>query len=173
MDEGVTVMQAQRGDVQAFGRLMEHRGPVVYRLCYAILRSRDDAEDAAQETFVSAWRELRTLRAPEAWPDWLRRIAVRKAIETDRRRRRHARGVITPTVAEDSARAVHERDAMERAFILLPIDERAILALRYYLDLDVPQAAAALGIPLGTAKSRIHRALNRLRALVEDQGPGR
>jgi RNA polymerase sigma factor (sigma-70 family) len=168
MNEEELLVLAQNGDTEAFGRLIDMRGAVVYRLCFAILRSRADAEDAAQETFLAAWKDLRGLRSRDAWLGWLRRIAIRKAIEADRQRRRLAKGFVIASNSEDRLSTISERDAMERAFGLLPVEERAVLALRYYIDLEVPDAATALGIPLGTAKSRIHRGLNRLRAAVED-----
>lgn len=163
-------MQAQSGDAEAFTRLVAWRGPAIYRLCLTILRSAEDAEDAAQETFVIAWRELPRLRRPGAWPDWVRQIAVRRAIEVDRQRRRHRRQIEPVSVVPDGSAVSVDHVMLEAAFSSISVDDRAILALRYYADLDVPRVAVALGIPLGTAKSRLHRALERLKVVVVSAG---
>lgn len=163
-----TVLAARAGNVEAFGRLVEADGTAVYRLCYSVLRSHADAEDAAQETFIRAWRELPKLREVAAWQGWLRRIAVRASIDRSRglRRLREIRSEMK-LVGADPAIASDARDEMGRAFGLLTADDRALLALRFYLDLQVPDVAKAMGIPLGTAKSRLHRALERLRHVLE------
>ncbi len=168
-------MAAQVGSTEAFSRLIEAEAPAALRLCRAILRTETEAEDASQEAWIRAWRDLPSLRTPGAWPSWFRRITVRAAI--DRARRRSIREVsatgLEPqatAVVDDAAVGAGERDEMRRAFDGLSADDRAVLALRFYADLEVPGVAAALGIPLGTAKSRLHRALARLEeAIVESR----
>ena len=169
MSEEALIERARNGDEEAFGRLVEAYGPATYRLCYAIVRSAAEAEDASQEAFVRAWRELPRLRDASAWPGWLRKIATREAIDEGHRRRRGIRtwaGRID-AIAPDHGAAVATRMEIEAAFARLSVDDRALLALRFYADLEVPDAAATLGIPLGTAKSRLSRALGRLRILLE------
>jgi RNA polymerase sigma factor (sigma-70 family) len=169
MDEDSVVFRARAGDQAAFSELVEAYGPATYRLCCAILRSGSDAEDAAQEAFIRAWRELPTLRDVGAWPAWLRRISVHVALDASRRNRLRAvtLRITSPSSALDLTSVVTDRQELEEAFARLSVADRTILVLRYYLDLEVPDAALALGIPLGTAKSRLHRALARLRADME------
>jgi RNA polymerase sigma factor (sigma-70 family) len=168
MNEEALVAEARAGDIGAFTRLVERDGPACYRVCFAILRSHPDAEDAAQEAFVKAWRQLPGLRDTSAWPDWFRRIAIRAAIDRARRIRPRAQmSAILPTIQPDPSVAVVARNEIEEAFKQLSADDRAILVLRFYLDMDVPHVATALGIPVGTAKSRLHRAIERLRTIVE------
>jgi RNA polymerase sigma-70 factor, ECF subfamily len=173
------VMAAQVGSTESFSRLIEAEAPAALRLCRAILRTEAEAEDASQEAWIRAWRDLPSLRAPGAWPSWFRRIVVRAAI--DRARRRSVREVSatgfdssTVPAVDDASVGVGDRDEMRRAFDRLSPDDRAVLALRFYADLEVPDVADALGIPLGTAKSRVHRALGRLEeAIVQSRAtPG-
>lgn len=134
-----------------------------------ILRDGDRAQDAVQESLVSAWRDLRSLRDPGAWDAWLYRLTVRacyRLARSERRRRVVELNVSLDqeaTVVEDMALSVAERDRLERRLDGLPIDHRAILVLRFYLDLPLATAAAILDIPIGTAKSRLHRGLEAMR----------
>jgi RNA polymerase sigma-70 factor (ECF subfamily) len=112
------------------------------------------------------------LREAELWPAWFRRLIVRSALDQTRRRPR-VREVGLELAAEMPGLepAVQPADRLEliAAFDRLAPDDRAILALRFFADLELPDAAAALGIPLGTAKSRLHRALERLRAQMRQE----
>ncbi len=171
------VMAAQVGSTEAFSRLIEIEAPAALRLCRAILRSEVEAEDAIQDAWIRAWRDLPSLRAPGAWPSWFRRITVRAAI--DRGRRRSIRevsaerlGAAADVSVDDASVDVDARDEMRRAFDGLSPDDRAVLALRFYADLEVPDVATALGIPLGTAKSRLHRALARLEQEILESRSG-
>ena len=169
-DGGSLVRRAQRGDVRAFEALVELHQRSVFRLCYAILRSHEEAQDAAQEAFVVAWRRLPALSDPLAWRAWLRRIAVSRAMDAARRQARCKVTLVAPiSSSPDHAPLVDARDQIEFVLASLPPPDRALLALRYYLDLEVPDAAAVLGVPVGTAKSRLHRAIARLRPLLEDR----
>lgn len=167
---GDLVLAARGGDQQAFARLVDAEGPGAFRLALAILGSEPDAQEAAQDAFMDAWRDLPRLRDPSRWSAWFRRLTVRAALDRARRHRRIAEipldGEVEPAAA-DASTAVVQRDELLRAFRLLPADDRALLALRFFADLEVPDVAAALGIPLGTAKSRLHRALGRLRTVLE------
>jgi RNA polymerase sigma factor (sigma-70 family) len=164
------VIAAQAGDRDAFMDLVRLETPEAYRLSLAILRHPFDAEDALQEAFVRAWRELPKLRDVARWPAWFRRIAVNAAIDTGRRKkaiRIVPLGFHEPPPAADSSAGLGERDEVGRAMANLDANDRALLALRFGHDLELPDAAAALGIPLGTAKSRLHRALGRMRKELE------
>jgi RNA polymerase sigma factor (sigma-70 family) len=165
------VIAARAGDDDAFMDLVHIETPEAYRLTLAILRQPCDAEDALQEAFVRAWRELPRLRDPERWSAWFRRITVTSAIDTGRRknaRRLVSLGFHEPVPAADSSAGVAERDEVMRAVSYLNAGDRALLALRFGHDLELPDVAATLGIPLGTAKSRLHRTLGRLRKQLEN-----
>jgi RNA polymerase sigma-70 factor, ECF subfamily len=164
------VKRARGGDHDAFAALA---GSALARLDAAarlIVRDTELARDAVQDAMLKAWRELPTLREPERFDAWLHRLTMRACIDAARRRRRHVVEVALtslddPSVADDTA-AVIDRDLLDRVLSRLDPEQRAILVLRYYLDLSLPDAADALGIPLGTAKSRLHRSLMAVRSSV-------
>ena len=161
------VRDAMAGDRSAFACLLEQDAGSAYRAALAILRTPEEAQDVVQEAAVKAWRELPRLRAPNAWPSWFRRIAVRIALD-ERRHARHLREIrLADPSSMDHGLALSDSDDqldLLAAFGRLSSDDRAILALRYHLDLTVPDVADALGIRLGTAKARLARAVGRLRA---------
>ena len=164
------VIAARAGDGDAFMDLVQLETPEAFRLTLAILRQPPDAEDALQEAFVRAWRELPGLRDLERWPAWFRRITVNAAIDTGRRKKAFhivPLGFHEPPPIADSSAGLADRDEVTRAMGHLDAKDRALLALRFGHDLELPDVAAALGIPLGTAKSRLHRALGRMRKEME------
>jgi RNA polymerase sigma factor (sigma-70 family) len=164
------VTAARAGDGDAFMDLVHLETPEAFRLTLAILRHPSDAEDALQDAFVRAWRELPGLRDLERWPAWFRRITVNAAIDTSRRKKSFhivPLGFHEPPPMADSSAGLADRDEVARAMGRLDSKDRALLALRFGHDLELPDVAAALGIPLGTAKSRLHRALGRMRKEME------
>ena len=165
------VERARRGDHDAFAALA---AAALFRLDAAarlILRDPDQAKDAVQETLVRAWRDLPTLRTPDRFDAWLHRLLVRACIDEARRLRRHRFDVeLTPTdspATDDTTSSMANRDQLERGFRRLEPEARALIVLHHYLDLPLPEVAIALGIPLGTAKSRLHRALQSMRAALD------
>jgi len=161
------VRDAVRGDRLAFASLLETETDGAYRVALAVLRSPEDARDAVQDAAIRAWLRLPELRNGSAWPSWFRRIAVRVALDEHRRARRSREVQISNELeAGESTRMDPDNEvvAVLTAFERLSPDDRALLGLRYGADLTVPDTAIALGIPLGTAKARLHRALKRLRA---------
>lgn len=167
---------ARRGDHDAFAELA---GAAITRLdsaAWLILRDPEQAADAVQNALVRAWRDLPTLRDPERFDAWLHRLLVRSCIDEARRTRRH-RIDVTLDLAFVPGSPGHEsvvadRDQLERGFVRLDPELRAVIVLHHYLDLSVADVAAALGIPVGTAKSRIHRGLALLRAALEADSRG-
>jgi RNA polymerase sigma-70 factor (ECF subfamily) len=164
------VERARRGDHDAFAELA---GTAISRLdaaAWLILRDVEQAHDAVQNALVRAWRDLPTLRDPDRFDAWLRRLLVRACIDEARRLRRHRVDVpfdaIASLPAPDGPDEIATRDWLERAFAHLEPEARAVIVLHHYLDLSVPEVAHALGIPLGTAKSRLHRGLQALRASI-------
>ena len=170
------VDQARRGDREAFSVLAGGAVDRLYAIARLILRDAELAEDATQEALVRAWRDLPTLRDVERFDAWLYRLIVRASADVGRHRRRW-RAEITILPAEpaepDRASALADRDQLERALRRVSDDQRAILVLTFYVGLSPTDAAEALDIPVGTAKSRLHYAIESLRAAVEadDRAP--
>ena len=163
------VERAVRGDHEAYTRLVDASIDRLYKVAYLILRDRDAAEDAVQEALVAAWRDVRSLRDPDAWDAWLHRLTVWACYRSARKQRR--RNVVELHVmpdpetagAPDLAIGAAERDRIERRLGDLPIDQRAVIVVHFFLDLPLTEAARVLDIPVGTAKSRLHRGLEALR----------
>jgi len=165
------VQRAMRGDHDAFAALA---GGALDRLDGAarlILRDPDIAKDAVQETLVRAWRDLPTLRDPERFDAWLHRLFVRSCMDEARRRTRHRLHVelapLISTPVGDHASATADRDELQRGFDRLDPASRAVIVLHHYLDLPLRDVAVLLGLPMGTVKSRLHRALREMRASLE------
>ena len=165
------VERARQGDHDAFAELA---GAAISRLdsaAWLILRDSEQAKDAVQNALVRAWRDLPTLRDPDRFDAWLHRLVVRACIDEARRLRRHRVDVeltqIDAPVGDDGVSVTNDRDQLERGFSRLEPEARALIVLHHYLDLPLPEVAIALGIPLGTAKSRLHRALQSMRAALD------
>lgn len=170
------VEQAMAGDHDAFAELARARIGRLYAVAVLILRDPSRAEDATQEALVAAWRDLSALRDPDRFDAWLRRLLVRACYRESRQARNHPTidvhvPAIEPVVADGSL-AMAERDEIERGFRRLDPDQRAVLVLHYYVGLPVPEVADALGIPVGTAKSRLHRATRALRSALDADARG-
>jgi RNA polymerase sigma-70 factor (ECF subfamily) len=165
------VDRAKRGDDEAFEALARLVGNRCMGIAYAILRDAHLAEDAVQSALVLAWRELRTLRDPDRFEPWLHRIVANECYAEARRRTRWSAGIHVLRVEEPidapAILTVNDRDQIERAFRRLTLEQRAVVAFHHYLGLPLPDVAERLGIPLGTAKSRLHHATAALRASLE------
>jgi RNA polymerase sigma-70 factor (ECF subfamily) len=167
------VERARSGDHEAFADLAAASFDRLYALATLILRDGDRAEDAVQESLVAAWRDIRALRDVEAWDAWLHRLTVRACYRVAGRERRrrvvevHVDAPVDQASAHDFAASLADRDVLERAIARLPIDQRAVLVVHFYLDLPLTAAADVLGIPVGTAKSRLHYGLRSLRASLD------
>ena len=165
------VERARRGDHDAFAELA---GAAISRLdsaAWLILRDPEQAADAVQNALVRAWRDLPTLRDPDRFDAWLHRLVVRSCIDEARRLRRHRIDVpltaLDAPAGADHASTIADRDQLERGFVRLEPEMRAVIVLHHYLDLPLPDVAATLGIPIGTAKSRLHRGLGLMRAALD------
>lgn len=170
------VQAAIDGDEGAFAALARGASDRLMAVAYRILRDSQLAEDALQATLVAAWRQLPALRDAERFDAWLYRLLVHACYAEARRRRRWALAMTIRPLAsvapEDQYLAVDDRDRLERAFSRLPVDQRAVLVFHHYLGLSVPEVADRLGIPLGTAKSRLHYASAALRAALDADARG-
>jgi len=140
-------------------------------MAYAILRDASLAEDAAQAAMVNVWRDLPRLRDAERFEAWSYRILLNACYGEGRRAR--WRGVelnqVPPATsrAPDAFHTVVDRDQLERGFARLSVDQRAVLVTHYFLDLPSDEGAEVLDIPVGTYKSRLHRATEAMRSLLE------
>ena len=162
-----------RTDAAESGRLADlyaRHSPAAGRLAYLLTGDAHLAEDLTQEAFVRAFGRFRDLRQPESFEWYLRRTLVnltRSHFRRQRTERDHLARHRASERTEPGADHVSERDAMWRALQQLPPKQRTALVLRFYEDLADVQIAAAMGCPVGTAKSLIHRGLERLRPEVE------
>ena len=165
------VDQAKRGDEEAFDALARMVGDRCMAIACRILRDSHLAEDAVQTALVVAWRELRTLRDPDLFEPWLHRILTNECYAEARRGMRWSANIRLLPVDGPGESAgiltVNDRDQLERAFRRLTLEQRAVLVFHHYLGLPLPEVADRLGIPRGTAKSRLHHATAALRASLE------
>ena len=165
------VIRAMGGDHDAFTRLASASIARMFAIARLILRETEPAEDAVQEALVAAWRDLSGLRDPDRFDAWLHRLLVRACYREARRSRRITRVEVREIPIEvggpDESRAIADRDQLERGFRRLDPDQRAILVLHFFAGLPLTEIANALAIPIGTVKSRIHRATQRMRADLE------
>ena len=164
------VVQAQRGDRDAFAVIAAATVDRLYAIARVTLRDADRAEDAVQETLVRCWRDLPGLRDPDKFEAWQRRMLMHAITDEFRRARRSeakVRVLQAEPASDDAAAALADRDELDRGFRRLTPDHRAILVLRHYQGLSMPEVADALGIAEGTAKSRLHYAMAALRAALE------
>jgi RNA polymerase sigma-70 factor (ECF subfamily) len=168
------VERARGGDHDAFALLT---GAAIARLDAAarlIVRDRELARDAVQEALLRAWRDLPGLRDPERFDAWLHRLTVNACLDVVRRRRRRVIEVELspashPSVGDASAELA-DRDLLDDALRRLTPEWRAVVVLHYYLGMPLPDVAAALRIPEGTAKSRLHRSLGAMRTTLAESG---
>ena len=164
------VEAARQGDHEAFEVLASAAGDRLFAIARLTLRDAHLAEDAVQEAFVHAWRRLPTLRDPDRWDAWLHRLIVNACADQGRGRQRRSveiRMVRIERSSGDLARSIEDHDQLDRGFRRLKPDQRVAVVLHFYLGLSVPEVADALGVPVGTAKSRIHYAVETLRAALE------
>ncbi len=165
------VDQAKRGDREAFDALARTVGDKCMAIAFRILRDADRADDAVQAALILAWRELRTLRDSDRFEPWLHRILTNECYAEARRRRRWSAQIrLLPMQREPESgeiMTVNDRDQLDRAFRRLTVEQRSVLVFHHYVGLPLTEVADRLGIPIGTAKSRLHHATNALRASLE------
>jgi RNA polymerase sigma-70 factor (ECF subfamily) len=167
VDQRDLVERAQRGDHDAFAELARAAIARLDAAARLILRDPDLAHDAVQEGFLHAWRDVRGLRDPDRFDAWLRQLVVHACIDILRRRRHRAIEVeLTPIddpAVVDFASAIVDREVLDEALSRLDPEWRAVVVMHYFLGMPLPAVADALGIPLGTAKSRLHRSIHAMR----------
>jgi RNA polymerase sigma-70 factor (ECF subfamily) len=179
-DEVELATRARAGDRTAYSQLVAAHQQIAFRVAYLVTGSAPEAEDAAQEGFVKAYRSLHRFDPARPFRPWLLTIVANEA----RNRRRsagrrlayEARAVrLAPSTPdrtpEHEAEAAETRRALLEAVNRLPEPERLVVGLRYFLELSEAETAAAAGVPPGTVKSRMWRAMERLRSDLEGRRP--
>ena len=170
MDE--LVERARQGDRDAFASLVHATSDRMYAIAVRILRDADLAQDALQGALVTAWRQLPNLRDPARFEAWVRRMLIHACYAEARRRRSWAANVRVlpvdgPAGSDDALLSVVDRDLLDRAFRRLSVEHRAVFVLHHHAGLPLVEIADALGIPAGTARSRLHYATRTLRDAIE------
>ncbi len=167
------VERAAAGDQDAFAALARLSSNRLFSVALRILRDRYLAEEALQGALITIWNELPRLRDPDRFEAWSYRVIVRASTEHARRERRGGALVqLLPDDADaspapDQYGAVADKDQLERGFRRLTPEQRAVLVLRHYSGQSLAEIADVLGIPAGTAASRLHHATRALRAALE------
>ena len=171
MEQQQLVVRAAAGDREAFASLAASHVDRCYALAYRILRDPHRAQDASQQALLGAWRDLPTLRDPERFDAWLHRLVVHACYAEARGTRRwnSARVRVLPLsdVDPDPASSVADRQLLEDAFGRLSPEHRAVVVLHHHLGYPLTEIAATLGVPVGTARSRLHYAVRQLRTVLD------
>jgi RNA polymerase sigma-70 factor (ECF subfamily) len=169
------VERARHGDHAAFEALASAAYHRLFAIASRILRDQYAAEDAVQEALIRAWRDLPGLRESDRFDAWLHRLLVRACADQGRRARRlrpEVSGVeVDPREPADDVARVADRDELDRAFLKLSTEHRAVIVLVHYVGLSAPEVAAILGVPAGTVYSRLHYAGRQMRAVLAGPPP--
>ncbi len=175
------IERAQRGDLQAYGSLVQQYQPIAYRTAYFITHDAHAADDATQEAFLRAHRALGSFQRGRPFRPWLIRIVTNIALDqlkADRRRGQayerylqeaSMRPGFTPPEQDLAEREKSER--LLQAVNRLAPEERTLIVLRYLVELPEADVAQAMNIPVGTVKSRLHRILEHLRVIIRREFP--
>lgn len=173
MVDELLVKKAAKGDAMAFLTLSKNYQAGLYKTAYGILHNEHDAADAVQEALLKSYKDVNNLRKPQYFKSWLYRILVNRCMDIIRQRQR-----VTPveeiwlpdTVEHDSASKLD----IAQAVATLNDKHRVVVILRFFEDMTLQEIANVLDCPVGTVKSRLHRALKQLRVAlaVGDEGLG-
>ena len=161
--DGELVERARAGDAASYEELYRRHREAVARTIYLVVRDLDTAQDLAQEAFTVGWRDIGKLRDPERFRAWVTGIGLNVARRRWRRREVPVGQIILAPQEGDA----DSRVAVRTALLDLPFTMRAVLVLRFYVDLPEDEIAEALRIPRGTVKSRLARGRRRLAAALE------
>jgi RNA polymerase sigma-70 factor, ECF subfamily len=179
VDESTLVRHAANGDAAAWEPLVQTHQEAVFRLSYLLLGDPDDAEDVAQETFLRAWNHLKHFDPTRPLRPWL--LSIASNLASNRRRsagryfaaltRAFRREPASSTSIEEKSAEHMEANNLWKAVKNLSVPDQQIIYLRYFLDLPVAETAQALQVAEGTVKSRLSRALERLREIIRQDFP--
>ena len=181
VDEQDLIARAQRGDIQAYEQLVQQYEQIAFRVACLITHEEHEAADAAQDAFLRAYRSLHSFKPDQPFRPWLLRIVTNAAlnrIQAAQRRERMTERYTRQVMVEDGGLSIEglavKREQQRRLFAAvsrLAPDQQALIALRYFLELPEAEVAAALNIPRGTVKSRLHRTLAKLREIIRRDYP--
>jgi RNA polymerase sigma-70 factor (ECF subfamily) len=175
VDQRGLVERAKRGDHDAFAQLARTAVVRLDRAARLILRDGELARDAVQDGLIRAWTDLPGLRDPDRFDAWLYRLVVNACIDLARHRRRRGIEVelteINSPPLRDMFRQSDDRELIGEVLRRLDAQGRAIVVLHYYLGLSLTDVSGTLGIPIGTVKSRLHRALSDMRVAISNDEP--
>jgi len=165
------VVRAQRGDKEAYAALASGIADRFLAVARRILRDLDLAEDATQQALLGIWRDLPQLREPDRFEAWSYRLLVRACYAEGRKQRAWAPNLrLLPAdepMVSGGFDSVVDRDQLESGFRRLSFEHRTVVVLHHYLDLPLERVAELIGIPVGTAHSRLHHAMRGLRAALD------
>lgn len=176
---GEAIRRAVNGDAAAWEPLVRAHQEAVFRLAYLLLGDPDEAQDVAQETFLRAWKHLRRFDPTRPLRPWLLSIAANLASNQRRSAGRYVSALIrafrsepasSAGVEEGSTRHMEAND-LWKAVQQLSMSDQKIIYLRFFLELSVTETAEALNVAEGTVKSRLSRALERLRVIIRQDFP--
>lgn len=179
MSESAQILLAKQGDETAWLALVRQHQQVVFRFAWLLLDDADDAEDVAQETFIRAFHSLVSFETDRPLRPWLLQIAKNLAANRRRSLRRQiavcGRWLRTQSLMAENLKSyesqIADGEALRQAVQRLDVAEQEIIYLRYFLELSVAESAEALNIAPGTVKSRLSRAVEKLRQIVVDENP--
>jgi RNA polymerase sigma-70 factor, ECF subfamily len=178
LDEPTLIRHAANGDASAWEPLVQTHQQVVFRLAYLLLGDPDDAEDIAQETFLRAWNHLKRFDQTRPLKPWLLSITANLSRNRRRSAGRYLAALTRAFRDEPAAASVEDKSAqyMEandlwKAVQNLREPDQQVVYLRYFMDLSVAEAANVLQVAEGTVKSRLSRALEKLRAIIKQEFP--
>ncbi len=178
LDEITLIQRAIHGDEAAWEPLMQAHQQAVFRLCYLLLGDPDDAEDVAQETFLRAWNHLKRFDSTRPFRPWL--LSIASNLASNRRRsagryfsalKRAFQNEIPPKNLEEKNSQNNDANELWKAVQTLNFQDQQIIYVRYFLDLSVNETADVLQIAEGTVKSRLNRAIEKLRNVIQKDFP--
>ena len=164
------VHRAQRGEIDAFEALVVEHSAAAYRVACALV-GEHTAQDVVQESFLSAWRNLKDLRDPERFAQWLYRIVVNRSKSARRSQwlvRELTLDFAGSAHADDARPRAEARSILGPALRQLSADQREVIALHYAAGMSIAEAGRVLGVPAGTVKSRLNAALTKLRTTLQE-----
>ncbi len=175
------VESTNKGDQDAFGEIVRRWERKIFALCFGMLAREDEAKDAAQETFIAAYRNLKNFRGDAKVSSWLHRIAVNQCLTTKRRQKTRSESYLDDETSEDEKvfvaprRLMPSREAeksekthlVRQAVQSLPSDLRQVIVMKEFEEMTFQEISDALEVPLSTVKSRLYTALKQLRMKLE------